>query len=56
MLRAGWRLPASLRSARAGAQLAAGELAPLVPQRHQAAQVEGDVVGLALVCVLYLCC
>ena len=26
---------------------AAGELAPLVPQRHQAAQVEGDVVGLA---------
>jgi len=33
---------------------AAGELAPLVPQRHQAAQVDRDVVGLAVVRVLYL--
>jgi len=33
---------------------AAGDLAPLVPQGHQAAQVEGDVVGLALVRILYL--
>jgi hypothetical protein len=33
---------------------AAGVAAALVPQRHQAAQVDRDVVGLALVCVLYL--
>ncbi len=33
---------------------AAGELAPLVPQGHQEAQVDGDVVGLAVVRILYL--
>jgi hypothetical protein len=38
-----------------GLGAAAGELAPLVPQGHEAAQVHGDVVGLALVCILYLC-
>jgi hypothetical protein len=32
----------------------AGELAALVPQRHQPPQVHQDVVGLALVRVLYL--
>jgi hypothetical protein len=37
-----------------GLVAAAGELAPLVPQRHQAAQVDGDAVGLAVVRVLYL--
>ncbi len=30
------------------------ELAPLVPQGHQPPQMDRDVVGLALVCVLYL--
>ncbi len=37
-----------------GLGAAAGELAGLVPQGDQAAQVEGDVVGLALVRILYL--
>ncbi len=37
-----------------GLGAAAGELAPLVPQGHQPAQVDGDVVGLALVLILYL--
>lgn len=37
-----------------GLGAAAGELAPLVPQGHQAPQVQGDVLGLALVRVLYL--
>ena len=37
-----------------GLGAAAGELAPLVPQGHQPAQVDRDVVGLALVRVLYL--
>jgi hypothetical protein len=36
-------------------EAAAGELAGLVPQRDQAPQVDGDVVGLALVRILYLC-
>jgi len=39
-----------------GLGAAAGELAPLVPQGHQPAQVDRDVVGLALVRILYLCC
>jgi hypothetical protein len=38
-----------------GLVAAAGELARLVPQRDQAPQVQGDVVGLALVRILYLC-
>ncbi len=38
-----------------GLGAAAGELARLVAQGDQAAQVEGDVVGLALVRILYLC-
>ncbi|HJY65282.1 MAG TPA: hypothetical protein VJ254_01025 [Streptosporangiaceae bacterium] len=37
-----------------GLVAAAGELARLVPQRDQAAQVQGDVVGLALVRILHL--
>jgi hypothetical protein len=36
-------------------EVSAGELAVLVPQGHQAAELDGDVVGLALVCILYLC-
>jgi len=39
---------------RGGLVAAAGELAPLVPQGHQPAQVDRDVVGLALVLILYL--
>ena len=39
-----------------GLVAAAGELAGLVAQGDQAAQVDGDVVGLALVRILYLCC
>jgi hypothetical protein len=39
-----------------GLAAAAGELTGLVPERDQAAQVDGDVVGLALVRILYLCC
>jgi hypothetical protein len=39
---------------RGGLVAAAGELACLVPQRDQAAQVQGDVVGLALVRILHL--
>ena len=38
-----------------GLVAAAGELARLVPQRDQAPQMDGDVVGLALVRILYLC-
>jgi hypothetical protein len=41
-------------AARGGLVAAAGELAALVPQAGQAAQVHGDVVGLALVYILYL--
>jgi hypothetical protein len=41
-------------AARGGLVAAAGELARLIPQRDQAAQVDRDVVGLALVRVLYL--
>ncbi len=39
---------------RGGLVAAAGELAVLVSQRDQTAEVDGDVVGLALVRVLYL--
>jgi hypothetical protein len=37
-----------------GLVAAAGVLARLIPQGDQAPQVEGDVVGLALVRILYL--
>jgi hypothetical protein len=37
-----------------GLVAAAGELARLVPQRHQPPQVQRDVIGLAVVCILYL--
>jgi hypothetical protein len=37
-----------------GLVAATGVLAVLIPQRDQAPQVEGDVVGLALVRILYL--
>jgi hypothetical protein len=37
-----------------GLVTAAGELARLVPQGDQPAQVDRDVVGLAVVCILYL--
>jgi hypothetical protein len=35
-------------------EVSAGVLAALVPQRDQAAEMNRDVVGLAVVCVLYL--
>jgi hypothetical protein len=37
-----------------GLVAAAGELTRLVPQGHQPPQVDRDVVGLAVVCILYL--
>jgi hypothetical protein len=39
---------------RGGLVAAAGEVARLVPQRHHPAEVHRDVVGLALVRLLYL--
>jgi hypothetical protein len=35
-------------------EVSAGELAALVPLRDQAPQVDRDVIGLAVVCILYL--
>jgi hypothetical protein len=35
-------------------EASAGELAALVAQRDQVAEMNRDVVGLALVCILYL--
>jgi hypothetical protein len=62
VLQAGQTGPAAVRAVHhvvrlasgRGLVAAAGELAMLVPQRDQPAQVEGDVVGLALVRILYL--
>jgi hypothetical protein len=41
-------------ASRRGLVAAAGELAVLVAEGDQPSQVDRDVVGLALVCVLYL--